>query len=226
MDILKEDFTDEDIYQVVYPHICEQLKDLQYKPEKDIIEIARYTSLQAELQLLEHREIDNWLQDYFIKNVTAICQEFEPEYSRGLCIVSFGYKKYYQNMTSIYNPDIENIKNLYANILGKKSELYKYHLIEITPACEIMAFDPPRLYDSRINKTLLLSNISKELLNIFIGFQKRGLYSKLSVRCSNALTDIFEGKYTLQFLSEAVEFGKPFSISTLNTALTGKNNSH
>lgn len=217
MDILKEDFTDEDIYQVVYPHICEQLKDLQYKPEKDIIEIARYTSLQAELQLLEHREIDNWLQDYFIKNVTAICQEFEPEYSRGLCIVSFGYKKYYQNMTSIYNPDIENIKNLYANILGKKSELYKYHLIKITPACEIMAFDPPRLYDSRINKTLLLSNISKELLNIFIGFQKRGLYSKLSVRCSNALTDIFEGKYTLQFLSEAVEFGKPFSISTLNS---------
>lgn len=80
----------------------------------------------------------------------------------------------------------------------------------------MLAIDPPRFYDSRIDKTLLLSNVSRELLSIFIDLGKKKLYKKLSLRVSNAITKIFDGKYELQNLSEAVQIGKIFSTQNIS----------
>lgn len=108
------------------------------------------------------------------------------------------------------------LKSLYQGILDKGSELYTYKLIEVTPACEMLAIDPPRIYDPRIDKTFYLSNVSKELLNTFIELGISKLYDKISLRVSNSTLNIFNGKYQEQTLSEAVERGKIFSIQNIS----------
>ena len=80
----------------------------------------------------------------------------------------------------------------------------------------MLAIDPPRIYDSRIDKTLYLSNVSKELLNTFIELGVSKLYKKISLRVSNSKLNIFDGKYQEQKLLEAVERGKIFSIQNIS----------
>ena len=80
----------------------------------------------------------------------------------------------------------------------------------------MLAIDPPRIYDPRIDKTLYLSNVSKELLNTFIELSRLKLYEKISLRVSNSTQNIFDGKYQEQTLLEAVERGKIFSIKNIS----------
>ena len=126
--------------------------------------------------------------------------------------VDYGYKKYRERVESVYNSDINKLKKLYAGVYGKDSQLYKYGLIEIDDSCELMAIDPPRVYDAKINKTINLKHVPKELVEVFL--REKSLIGKLSLRGSN--TYICDGKNTLQHLMEEVEIGEIFSITNFN----------
>lgn len=216
IDILNDSYFDEDILSEVLPAITRKVSALKKISEKDIMTELNIISYEKELLLIENGYINDWLDQYFIPCIRNINFELDENHIRGLCFIMYGYENYEYSITNIYCKDIANLKKVYQGVLNKYSELYTYKMIEITAECEMLAIDPPRFYDSRIDKTFLLSYVSRELLSIFIDLGKKKLYKKLSLRVSNAITKIFDGKCELQNLSEAVQIGKIFSTQNIS----------
>lgn len=210
LDIISDVYTDNDIYNVVKFEINRQLDSLENKEHLDVMDKNFLESYQNQILLLECGEIETWLQDYFYRNMTDF--EIEFQHLRGVCYIYYAYLNYINKDNSLYSHDISNLKKLYQGIYGKESQLYTYDLLEITPECQLLAINPPRFYDSRIDKTICLVNVSKELLEIFSIFKKKALYNRLSIRGSNSYKDIFDGKYELETMEEALEIGKFFSL--------------
>ena len=215
IDILNDDFTDEELCAQLIPIKERDLREL-LEAENDLMTECKCKSYQDELSLLRRRNIEEWMNRFFIPCIKSANLEIDESHFRGLCYVMYGYENYQYNITSVYCGNIDVLKSLYQGILDKGSELYTYKLIEVTPACEMLAIDPPRIYDPRIDKTFYLSNVSKELLNTFIELGISKLYDKISLRVSNSTLNIFNGKYQEQTLSEAVERGKIFSIQNIS----------
>jgi len=214
IDILNDDFTDEELCDQLIPIKERALREL-LKAEKDLMTECKCKSYQDELSLLRRRNIEEWLKRFFVPYIRTGNFEIDESHYKGLCYVTYGYQNYQYNLTSKYCGDINVLKQLYHGVLGKSSELHTYKLIELTPTCEMLAIDPPRIYDPRIDKTLYLSNVSKELLNTFIELSRLKLYEKISLRVSNSTINIFDGKYEMQTILEAVERGKIFSIKNI-----------
>ena len=212
--ILNSDFTDEDLSTLLIPIIERGLNKL-LNTETDIMTEIKLKSYQNQLSLLRDRKIEEWMELVFIPCYNIGVIEIDESHFRGLCYVIYGYKNFQDSITSVYNGNIDVLKDLYQGVLGKDSELHTYKLIEITPDCKMLVMDPPRIYDSRIDKTFYLSNVSKELLNTFIELGISKFYDKISIRVSNSLLNIFDGRYELQILTEALERGKVFSIQNL-----------
>lgn len=214
INILNDDFSDEEICTLLIP-IKERAFNELLKAGNDLMTECKRKSYQDELSLLRGGKIEEWMKRFFIPCFNIGFFEIDESHFRGLCYVMYGYENYQHSITSVYCGDTDVLKDLYQGVLDKNSELYTYKLIEVTPACEMLAIDPPRIYDSRINKTLYLSNVSKELLNTFIELGASKLYDKISLRVSNSILNIFDGKYEMQTILEAVERGKIFSIQNI-----------
>lgn len=221
IDILNDDFSGEELCTLLIP-IKERAFNELLKAENDIITECKLKSYQYELSLLKSRNIEEWLKCFFIPYIRTGNFEIDKSHYKGLCYVEYGYQNYKYNLTSKYCGDINVLKQLYQGVLEKNSELHTYKLIELTPTCEMLAIDPPRIYDPRIDKTLFLSNVSKELLGTFIELGRSKLYEKISLRVSNSIINIFDGKYEMQTIFEAVERGKVFSIQNIGDNLVTK----
>ena len=216
IDVLNGTFSDEELCSLLIPIKERTLNELLSASESDLMTKFKQKSYREELSLLKDRKIDEWMDRFFIPCIKIGTFEIDESHFRGLCYVMHGYENYQYSITNMYCGNIDFLKNLYQGVLDKNSELYTYKLIEVTPACEMLAIDPPRIYDSRIDKTLYLSNVSKELLNTFIELGVSNLYKKISLRVSNSKLNIFDGKYQEQKLLEAVERGKIFSIKNIS----------
>lgn len=214
IDILNDDFTDEELCTLLIP-IKERAFNELLKTENDLMTECKRKSYQDELSFLRSGKIEEWMNRFFIPCFNIGIFEIYESHFRGLCYVMYGYENYQHSITSVYCGDIDILKCLYQGVLDKNSELYTYKLIEVTPTCEMLAIDPPRIYDPRIDKTLYLSNVSKELLGTFIELGRSKLYEKISLRVSNSIINIFDGKYEMQTVLEAVERGKVFSIQNI-----------
>lgn len=193
-------------------HILKDLKIESNKLKKtianDIINASKYYNYCKEIELLKNGNLETWIKDYFLPNLIAFGVEILAEHIRGFCYVLYGYKSYCNRKKSVYNRERDRLKSIYSKYFDKNSELHTYGLIEIDEKCELMAIDPPRLFDKRVNKTFYLSNIKKDILELFL--RNSMFYEKLSVRVSNLDIDIFNGRYTDQILQETFVFGKPF----------------
>lgn len=214
IDVLNNDFSDKELCALLIP-IKERALNELLKAENDLITESKSKSYQDELSLLRGGKIKEWIDRFFIPCFNIGIFEIDESHFRGLCYVMYGYENYQHSITSVYCGNIDVLKDLYQGVLDKNSELYTYKLIEVTPACEMLAIDPPRIYDSRIDKTFYLSNVNKELLSTFIELGASKLYEKISLRVSNSILKIFDGKYELQTILEAIERGKVFSIQNI-----------
>ena len=214
LDVLNDEFSDEELCTLLIP-IKERALNELLEAEKDLLTEGKSKSYQYELELLRGGKIKEWLDRFFIPCFNIGIFEIDESHFRGLCYVMYGYENYQRNLTSVYCGNTDILKDLYQGVLDKNSELYTYKLIEMTPTCEMLAIDPPRIYDSRIDKTFYLSNVSKELLNTFKELGVSKLYDKISLRVSNSILNIFDGKYELQTILGAVERGKIFSIQNI-----------
>lgn len=211
--IISDEYSNEDILMIVKPKVDRKLAKFHSQTELNLFEKLENELYKKQQELLERGLIEEWLLKYFSPNFNTEYIKVDENHIRGLCYVSYGYEDYCNKLTSVYNPDISNLQNLYKNIFGKNSQLHKYGLIEIDSQCELMAMDPPRFYDARVDKTIDLSNMPKQLVDLLI--DKKDLYNRISVRGSNANLHIYDGRYTLQTLMEAVAFGNIFSIKNL-----------
>lgn len=221
IDIISYEYSDHEIISAVKNNISSEISKHKNKVNPDYIDDFKIESYEKQLVLLENMNLNEWIKEYFIVNFEVLNFHIEPKHIRGLCYVYYDYLNFQNEIKSIYNPDICNLKEIYLAKNRKYSQFQKYGLVEMDDNCEMMAIDPPRFYDKSINKTIHLVNVPKELLEIFINMRINNLYNRISLRGSNVCTDIFDGKNDLESVMEAMEFGIPFSIENFeNMSLT------
>lgn len=204
---------DDLIINVALADIKRQLQEFEEIGEYDSFNKWRRQRLKEELELLKDGEIDCWIEEYFLPMMRNFDLTVDTAHVRGFCFMYYDYAGFCAQMKCQFNPDTSNLKRLYSNIYSKKSELHTYGLIEMTEECELMPIDPPRFYDPRIDRTIHLSNVPKELLQLFVRLKEEKLYGKLSLRGSNLLTKVFKGNNSDQTLMHVLETGKLFSFS-------------
>jgi len=221
IDIISHEYSDHEIVSAVKNNISSEISKHKNKVNPDYIDDFKIESYEKQLVLLENMNLNEWIKEYFIVNFKVLNFHIEPKHIRGLCYVYYDYLNFQNEIKSIYNPDICNLKEIYLTKNRKDSQFQKYGLVEMDDNCEMMAIDPPRFYDKSINKTIHLVNVPKELLEIFINMRINNLYNRISLRGSNVCTDILDGKNDLESVMEAMEFGIPFSIENFeNMSLT------
>lgn len=217
LQLISHDFFDIDIVNVVMPSIEQQIREYECKSSLNIIDEKLYELALTQYDMLLKGKINQWLKEYFQPNMSAFGLSFEKNQIRGFCLVLYGYRVYYRKNMSIFNSDSHVLKELYKKVYFKDSALFTYNLIEVVNDCELMPIDPPRLYDKRIDKTIMVSHIKKELLEVFRVLRMSGFIENLYVRLSNSLSQIYNGRYTTQSLMEEKEFGQLFSIKQLTS---------
>lgn len=213
-------FTDTDFVSCILKYVKGKETRLRKTATNSLMDKSMHEDSLKEIALLEDGNIVKWMNQYFLPWLKYANVKVVEEHIRGLCYVYYGYESYCNRKKSVYNQERDRLKSIYSRCFDKNSELHTYGLIEIDKKCELLALDPPRLFDPRVNKTFYLSNIKKDLLELFLGIS--GLYEKLSVRVSNLDMDIFDGRYTEQILQEAFAFGKPFNKESIGSIAVAK----
>ncbi len=215
LEIIACDYSFQDMIDCVLPEIDSQIQNYESKKSLNIMDEMMYESYLNQYELLTGPNPCQWLAKYFEPNLNGIGINVDADIILGLCVVYYGYLNYCKRLSSIYNPDCDYLKVLYAQHYTKESSLYKYSLIDVVDDCELMYIDPPRMYDMRIDKTLFVSNIPKEFLKVLNDLNNTNLLGNLSIRLSNLKSQIYDGRYKLQVLMEAKEYGQLFSATNL-----------
>lgn len=217
LQIIGCDYSVQDMIDTVLPEIDSQIQKYERQHSLDIMDEMKYESYLKQHTILTGDRPIQWLEEYFEANMKGIGLTVDADTIMGFCIVYYGYLNYCKSISSVYNSDCNNLKNLYAQYCSKESSLYKYNMIDVVKECELMPIDAPRVYDKRIDKTMFTSNIPRELLLTISILKDMGILGNLAVRVSNLKSKIYDGRYDLQTLMEAKEFGKLFSINTLTS---------
>lgn len=217
LQIIGCDYSVQDMIDTVLPEIDSQIQKYERQHSLDIMDEMKYESYLKQHTILTGDRPIQWLEEYFEANMKGIGLTVDVDTIMGFCIVYYGYLNYCKSISSVYNSDCNNLKNLYAQYCSKESSLYKYNMIDVVKECELMPIDAPRVYDKRIDKTMFTSNIPRELLLTISILKDMGILGNLAVRVSNLKSKIYDGRYDLQTLMEAKEFGKLFSINTLTS---------
>lgn len=207
-------YSDEQILEKVLLYINAEINLYESQDILDDIQKITYNILIEQRRLLDNNQIDKWLNEYFIKEMSNKCKVIDDNI-KSFCYIYHDYMNYYNYETSVYNNCKENLNNT-LNKIYKNSRLFsKYGLIEINENSEIMDIDPPRIYLNRINKTFMLANIKKELLRLINQLQEDGYIKTIAVRVCSSKFNIYDGYYDEQVLSEALEYGQYFSINSI-----------
>lgn len=215
MSFIERCYTDSEIIELVLPIKITLLSESK-REFQDPIHILYQKKYIDEIALLESGKLDTWIDKCFKScfNHNPLLS-VEKKHVRGLCYIYYGFENYSKNLSSKYNNDTNNLKEIYREIFQKDSQLYKYGLIEVDDKCELLDTNPPKIYDSKIDKTLHYANLPKELIEFFKNNQS--YYQSFSVRCSNVKNKIINGKDTSSIIMEGIDFGKAFSINDITT---------
>lgn len=215
MNFIEKHYTDNEIIELVLP-IKKTLLSKSKNKLQDPINLIYQKNCIDEIALLESGKLNTWINNYFkscFNNNPLL--SVEENHIRGFCYIYYGFENYSNHLNSKYNNDTNNLKEIYKNIYQKDSQLYKYGLIEIDYKCELLDTVPPKIYDSKIDRTLYYANIPNELVEFFKKYHS--YFKKFLVRCSNSKNKIILGKDTTSIIMEGIEYGNTFSTSNITS---------
>lgn len=119
----------------------------------------------------------------------------------------YAYENHCHEMHLPYSQEQGTIKKIYGNL----SEYNKYELIEVGDNRPLfVTFNDTRLYDAEKKVTFSLANLPKQIAKEFIELMDNRIVNTLSVRLDNS--QMWDGKYIMDYVLEEVEFGKLFSL--------------
>lgn len=174
------------------------------KKLSDVLEKFR-SEEEIKLKTLNKDNIFEWMADYNALILKDLAYESENVRLRFLELyIMYGYYKK-TNDRMLAQAEIDGV---YASILNSDANYTKWKLISIADCRELMALDGPRIYDSSVNKTIFIYT-PKSVVTVI-----SELYAKnLIGTCSFLGSSIADGKIDQEYLQEAVEFGRVFSLS-------------
>lgn len=137
-----------------------------------------------------------------------------------LLYLHYAFQNFNNQRKHRYCSDIDQIEEAYHNILNKQSQFYKYGLLSIDEDRELLAVEPPRIYDKCINRTFFTKNIPLNLLQHISRMISDGVIGEFSVRLMNEPG--YEGRMYSEYIAEALERGKLFDLADLGNYQVSK----
>lgn len=185
----------------------------------DILQERMLPKFKKQYKQLSVQTMDEWIKD----NLGWMLKEAaEIPYSKTRVLI-YLYHTYY-NYDSIrknpYNSETDKLSAIYDSIFNKQSQFRSYGLIPIDQYRTLLSVEPPRIYDSSINKTFFTKNIPLHLLEQLSDMKDKGVICNLAVRLLNEPG--YDGKMYCEYLQEALERGKQFDLANLGSYSVSK----
>ena len=155
--------------------------------------------------------------DWFLDSGTANCYLYrEPERNEKDCyaeyILTLLYNSFLRKKHAIHSRAQDDIARVYS----AESEYKDYELVSLSQTRELIdTSGRPRLFDKKLKKTFMLQAVKKTLADKLSRLLHDRLIGQLSFRLDNY--GIYDGRYTVVPLMEAVEQGKKYSTLALGT---------
>lgn len=212
MRILQRGVTDDALRSEIRSSLERRIKNLKNLDEPDIMQNMR---LDSDVRLYEElflSTMDNWIQ----KNCRWLCEESKElshKEARVLLYLEYAFENYYYPKDDPYCSDISELQISFKDVMDKQSQFQKYGIITIGSSRELLTIDPPRIYDSSINRTFFTKNVPLHLLKQISKMIDNGIVKDFSLRLVNELG--YEGRMESEYLAEALERGIVFDFVNL-----------
>lgn len=219
MNALKLGVTDDALTDEIKINIRYHISLYNVKEEQDIMDKMHIKSCEKSYRELQFYCIDDWIDRNcrWIKEETA---EITYQEERVLLYLHYAFQNFNNQRKHRYCSDIDQIEEAYHNILNKQSQFYKYGLLPIDEDRELLAVEPPRIYDKCINRTFFTKNIPLNLLQQISRMISDGVIGEFSVRLMNEPG--YEGRMYSEYIAEALERGKLFDLADLGNYQVSK----
>lgn len=153
-----------------------------------------------------NEDLANWLKKwnnlYF-----EFLAEPDKEYVLSFFFLDEGYAKYKADTCEREFLEDKTIISLYGETVTSN-----YNLIPLDDTVELLNLNPARIYDKVRNKTIYVE-IGERFASILSELMQEGAAKKVAVKGKGK--QIYDGKYTKEYLVEALEMGNVFSFSKL-----------
>lgn len=212
MRTLQKGVTDEALRLEIKISLERNIKKIQNLDELNIIQKIRLDSDTKLCEELLSYKMDDWMK----KNCRWLCEEAkELTYSetRVLLYLEYAFPNYNYTKNDPYCSDINELEVEYKDIFDKQSQFHKYGIVPLGNERELLTIDPPRIYDSSINRTFFTKNVPLHLLKQISEMMSAGIIMDFSVRLVNEPG--YEGRIYCEYLAEALERGKVFDFVNL-----------
>lgn len=219
MQVLKAGVEDEVLQYEIIKNIEYDIKMIEQLEEPDIFHQKKLESKKAQLNELQIYPINGWIE----KNCRWLKEDSNKISDSEEKVLLFLYYTYenldYERKHPYYN-DLEELNTVYENIMDKQSQFAKYGIIPLDENRELIAVDPPRVYDKCINKTFFIKNIPLHLLQQISEMISAGEIVEFAVRLLSEPG--YKGKMDCKYLAEALERGKIFDFVNLGNYSVSK----
>lgn len=206
----EEEYVKQEIQRSVQREL-HHLEDLQ---EPDKIKNYKKEKIQEKLDALQTKSVQQWAEIY---GCTDPPITDNPKDIPGLLYLECAYSNYKYQLESPWSDYQYEVESLYRNDFDKNSQFRKYGLLPVDETRELLPLNPPRLYDRKKDKTLILKGISKELAERFRNLMENGQIKSLALRASG---EIFLGREEAESFEEEIERGQIFSLVNLPCGIT------
>lgn len=219
MQTLEKQVSDTALQEELSIFFSREIKTIMDTAKPDILQERMLPKFKKQYKQLSVQTMDEWIKD----NLGWMLKEAaEIPYSKTRVLI-YLYHTYY-NYDSIrknpYNSETDKLSAIYDSIFNKQSQFRSYGLIPIDQYRTLLSVEPPRIYDSSINKTFFTKNIPLHLLEQLSDMKDKGVICNLAVRLLNEPG--YDGKMYCEYLQEALERGKQFDLANLGSYSVSK----
>lgn len=219
MEVIGKGVTDAALYSEIRQYYERKVKTGKELEQPDILQKEMLEVEKQQLQDLLNQPIDEWIQN----NCTWIKDDVpDVPYSevKALLYLYYAFYNYDYIQKNRYNSDVSILTTIYEGVFDKQSQFYKYGIVPIDQYRILFPVDPPRIYDSSVDKTFFTKNIPLHLLKKFSEMMSKGIINNLAVRLLN--NPGCKGKTDCEYLAEALERGKKFDFVNLGNYSVSK----
>lgn len=208
-ELLAKDYSNDDFYEELKVKNNYELFEYIILKDKDMIAEIKRASILSNLIEIENKtfSIDDYImeQSNFFHHISHTFKENEL---RSVYFLYLKYQNFCNEKMHMLNSEFDNISLIYSEFAVSK---VSNSLIAFVPEIEPLFLNPARIFDKRINKTFILSNVDKDFLSNICSMKCAGYIKTVEFRVKNDFLSIYDGKNTRQLLTEEFEYGKPFN---------------
>ena len=209
---LNEGVTDHALYDAIKEYMKWDFHMLAASEHPNCMTQMKLECLRKQYENLNQDHIDEWV-DRNCKWVDLIEEKPSLKQRRGLVYLYYAFENYSHQNGHPYNANIEALVTEYKGVFDKQSQFHKYGLIPIDEKRELLAINPPRIFDRDLNRTFYTKNVPLALLQTIQGMMLRHEVNEFAIRLQNDMG--YDGRMSSEYLIEEGERGMVFHFVDL-----------